>query len=68
MSHIQIVAIERQARQLRAEEMRRLGRLSAERTNQYFHLLGRALVSLGNLLSAMLRPLFSWNPREASLR
>lgn len=68
MTHIEIIAIERQARQLRAEEMRRLSGILAERMNVYFRLLGGTLVSLGSLLSEILRPLFSWNPRELRLR
>jgi len=68
MSHIDIVAIERQARQLRAEEMRRLSGIMAERSSAYLVLLGNTLVSLGGALSAVLRPLFSWNPRELHLR
>ena len=68
MSHIDIVAIERQARQLRAEEMRRLSGIMAERTSAYLDGLGNTLVSLGGALSAVLRPLFSWNHREIHLR
>jgi len=68
MTRIEIVAIERQARQLRAEEMRRLSGILAEWMNVYLRLLGRTLVSLGSLLSKIPRPLFSSNPRQLRLR
>lgn len=64
MSPIDIPAIERRARQLRAEEIRRIEGLFAER----FRVLGRLLA--GSALAAVLavaerlRPLFSWNPQD----
>lgn len=63
MERIDIIAIEQQARRLRAEEMQRLGGIVGER----LHLTGRLLAaSLGAGLTAIgnaLRQLFSWNPQ-----
>lgn len=63
MKRIDIIAIEQQARRLRAEEMQRLGGVIGER----LHLAGRLLAaSLGAGLNAIghgLRQLFSWNPQ-----
>ena len=64
MNPIDIVALEREARQMRAEEMRRLSGVLAERMGLYFSLLGGTLGSLGKLISVALRPLFSWNPQR----
>ncbi|MFA6312550.1 MAG: hypothetical protein WCV99_02635 [Sterolibacterium sp.] len=64
MNRIDIADIERQARQMRADEMRRLSGIMAERTGLYFRLLGRTLTSLAKLLNETLRPLFSWNPQR----
>lgn len=64
MSPIDISAIERHARELRAAEMRRLETLVAERMGLYAKLAARS--ARGALISAaeMLRPLFSWNPQR----
>lgn len=64
MDYIDIIAIERQARHLRAEEMRRLSGILATRSSLVLGLMGRSLAVLGRALSEALRPLFSWNPRE----
>ncbi len=66
MTPIDIPTIERQARQLRAAEMRRLNGLFAERFALLFKLAtGSALAGAG-ALGEMLRPLFAWNPQTAS--
>ena len=63
MSPIDIAAIERRARQLRAEEMRRINGLFAERLCVMGRLL--AATAFAGLLAVAeaIRPLFSWNPR-----
>lgn len=62
MSPIDIPAIERRARQLRAEEIRRVEGLVVEQ----LRLVGRLMAAtvLGGVLAivAQVRPLFSWNP------
>lgn len=67
MSPIDIAAIERRARQLRAEEIRRVEGIFAER----IRILGRLLVAtvFSGLLSVadLLRPIFSWNPQPVSV-
>lgn len=68
MEHIDIAAIERRARQLRAEEMQRLQGLFAERARLYGLLLGHSLLSLLEAVGEKLRPLFSWNPQDAADR
>jgi hypothetical protein len=60
---IDIAAIERHARQLRAEELQRLEGLFAERIRLYAGLLAGTLLSLAMRLGELLRPLFSWNPQ-----
>jgi hypothetical protein len=61
---IDIIAIERFARQLRAEEMQRLQGVFAERLGLLAVLFGGTLLSLLEALSERLRPLFSWNPQH----
>lgn len=63
MAPIDIVAIEQEARRLRAEEMRRIERVCAQRMGLYFRLLGGSFISVLAWLSEALRPLFSWNPQ-----
>lgn len=63
MESIDIPAIERYARQLRAQEIQRLEGLFAERTRLYALLLGGSLLSGLEFVSEKIRPLFSWNPR-----
>lgn len=63
MTRIDIADIEREARKMRAEEMRRLSGIFADRMGLYFRLLGGSIASLNKLLSEALRPMFSWNPR-----
>lgn len=61
---IDIIAIERYARQLRAEEMQRLQGVFAKRLGLLAVLLGNTLLSLLEALSETVRPLFSWNPQH----
>jgi hypothetical protein len=65
MSHIDIVAIERHARQLRAAEIRRIEGLFAERMLVLGRLLAGSAFAGVLALAGMLRPLFSWNPQAA---
>lgn len=53
--------IVRQARQMRAEEMRRIQGLMTARLVVYVRLLAGSLADAGEAL----RPLFSWNPQNA---
>lgn len=65
MSPIDIAAIERRARQLRAEEMRRIEGLFAERMVLLGRLLAATALSAALTVAQMLRPMFSWNPQAA---
>ena len=56
--------IVRQAKKMRAEEMRRIQGLMTQRLGLYFRLLAGSAVDAGNAL----QPLFSWNPQDASPR
>ena len=53
--------IVRQAREMRAEEIRRIESLIAARLGLYLRLLAGSLGDAGEAL----RPLFSWNPQNA---
>lgn len=64
MAPIDIAAIERQARALRAQEMQRLQGIFAERLGLCARLLGHSLLSLVQGVSKILRPAFSWNPQQ----
>lgn len=67
MISIPMTEIEQSARQLRAEEIRRIERQMA---GALYHQIQRAGVALRaglQLLSAALRPLFSWNPQRRAL-
>ena len=68
MQRINIVAIESRARAMRAEEMRRLSGIFAERSGLYFRLMGGTLGSVLAIVSETLRPLFSWCPQQHQLR
>lgn len=68
MNPIDIPAIERHARQLRAQEIQRLQGLFAERFSLYAVLLGHSLLSLLQSIGELLRPAFSWNPQEQAER
>ena len=63
MSPINISVIEREAHQLRAEEMRRLHGLISARLSGYGGLLSATVLSGLAAIAGILRPLFSWNPR-----
>jgi hypothetical protein len=63
MSPIDIAAIERRARQLRAEEIRRVEGLFAERMVLLGRLLAATVFSAALSVAKMLRPMFSWNPQ-----
>ena len=51
----------RQAKEMRAEEMRRIEGLVSARLALYARLLAGSLADVGEFL----RPLFSWNPQDA---
>ena len=63
MSPIDIIAIEHQARQLRAQEMRRIQGLVSARLRVYVRLIGATALSGLRAAGKALRPLFSWNPQ-----
>jgi hypothetical protein len=65
MSPIDIAAIERRARQLRAEEIRRVEGLFAERMVLLGRLLAATVFSAALSVAQMLRPMFSWNPQAS---
>ncbi len=66
MHPIDIPAIERHARELRAAEIRRIEGLFAERTALLLRLAAGSLLAGLAAAGAALRPLFSWNPQAAS--
>lgn len=63
MSPIDIAAIERQARQLRALEMQRIQGLIAARLHLYGQLLAATALSGLATIGSALRLVFSWNPQ-----
>ena len=62
MAPIDYPSLERYARELRAQEIRRLEGVAAERMSVYLRLLGESVLHGLYLFSEMLRPLFSWTP------
>lgn len=68
MKPIDIPAIEARARALRAEEIRRLEGLFAERLRLIGRLAAGSVLAVAISASEQMRPVFSWNPqaREAS--
>jgi hypothetical protein len=64
MYPIDIPAIERQARELRAAEIQRMNGLFAERTLLLTRLAASSILAGAHGISEMVRPLFSWNPQE----
>ena len=66
MHPIDIPAIERQARELRAAEIQRMNGLFAERTQLLTRLAAKSAIAGAHAISEMLRPLFSWNPQQSS--
>lgn len=63
MNPIDIVRIEQEARQLRAQELQRIEGLIAARVALYGRLLAGSALSALAALGESLRPLFSWNPK-----
>lgn len=66
MYPIDIPAIERQARELRAAEIQRMNGLFAERTHLLTRLAAKTAAAGAHAISEMLRPLFSWDPQASS--
>ncbi len=64
MDRLDTTAIILEAREKRAEEMRRIQGLVASRLGTYFGLLIDSAAAAGNNL----QPLFSWNPQDVSQR
>jgi hypothetical protein len=64
MYNIDTNEIVRQAKEMRAEEMRRIQGLVAKRLGLYFRLLAGSAADAGRAL----QPLFSWNPQDANAR
>jgi hypothetical protein len=62
MAPIDYPSLERYARELRAQEIRRLETVAAERMSVYLSLLGESVLHGLYLVSELLRPLFSWTP------
>jgi len=65
MAPIDIPTIERQARELRAAEMRRLNGLFAERSALLVKLAANSILAGACAVGEMLRPLFAWNPQSS---
>lgn len=63
MPPIDITAIERQARQLRAQEMQRIQGIISARLHLYGQLLVATAQSGLTAIGSALRYLFSWNPQ-----
>ncbi|MGB4064930.1 MAG: hypothetical protein WBK19_13995 [Azonexus sp.] len=63
MTPIDIPTIERQARELRAAEIRRLNGLFAERSALVLKLATGSALAGARALAETLRPLFAWNPQ-----
>ena len=59
-----IAVIVQRAKELRAEEMRKLEGMVATRLRIYFLLLKSTLGALLHAISEFMRPLFSWNPER----
>ncbi len=66
MAPIDIARIEYEARQLRAEEMRRINGLIGERLALYGQLMAASVLTGVTAIAEVLLPLFSWNPQAAS--
>jgi hypothetical protein len=64
MTKIDIPSIERYARELRAQEIRRLETIAMERMGIYARLLGQSMLRGLFLFSELLRPMFSWTPER----
>ena len=68
MNSIDIAAIEKRARQLRAAEVQRINGIFADRIKLLFKLLANSLATGALALAEFLQPLFSWNPRALKAR
>ncbi|MCE9569279.1 MAG: hypothetical protein K8R10_04595 [Rhodocyclales bacterium] len=66
MAPIDITRIESEARQLRAEEMRRINGLVSARLALYGQLMAATALTGLKAIADVLLPLFSWNPQAAS--
>lgn len=64
MAPIDYPSLERYARDLRAQEIKRLEAVAAERMRVYGRLLARSMLHGLYLFSELLRPLFSWTPER----
>ena len=64
MTPIDYPSLERYARELRAQEIRRLEVVAAERMGVYAKLLGESILHGLYSFSELLRPLFSWTPER----
>jgi hypothetical protein len=64
MATIDRPSIERYARELRRQEIRRLEAVAAERMRVYFGLLGESVLRGLYVFGELLRPLFSWTPER----
>ena len=65
MRPIDIAAIESQAREMRAAELRRIEDIFAARLRLLAALAGHTLMDALEALAQWLRPLFAWNPQDA---
>ncbi len=66
MAPIDISKIEFEARKMRAEEMRRINGLIAERLALYGQLMAASALTGLKAIAEILLPLFSWNPQAAN--
>lgn len=64
MAHIDVFAIERRARELRAAELRRIENLMADRMRLVALLAADTVLGALESVAEALRPLFSWNPQR----
>ena len=63
MLPLNLAAIDKEARQLRAAELQRLQDLFFAKVSTYGHLLAGAALSGLTTIGTSLRHLFSWNPQ-----
>lgn len=68
MNSIDIPAIEKRARQLRAAEIQRINGLFAERALLLVRLAAGSFATSALAVAAFVQPLFSWNPRALQAR
>ncbi len=65
MKPIDIAAIEQEARELRAAELRRIEDIFASRLRLLAALASHTMMDAVEAVGELLRPLFSWNPQDA---